>query len=229
MKHNNCIKVTDEIFQVGGSSLTMPEDAAIYLIHCDNQTALVDSGTGLATDRLIKNIESFGLVPEQITHLFLTHCHYDHTGGAAALRNYLKNCKIFMHVLDAVYLESGDNHTTAATWYDEQITGCLVDEKMDCDYLEIPFGQRNITAHHVPGHSPGSMVYTMHSQGLKVMFGQDVHGPLHPTLKSNRRDYAASLQRMLEMNCDILCEGHYGIIKHQKEVAKFIRSFMSFD
>ncbi|MBF0437434.1 MAG: MBL fold metallo-hydrolase [Magnetococcales bacterium] len=129
MKNNNIIEVTDEIFQVGGSSLTMPEDAAIYLIHYDNQTALVDAGTGLATDRLINNIESFGLVPEQITHLFLTHCHYDHTGGAATLRKYLKNCKIFMHALDAVYLESGDNHTTAAIWYDKHLAdlpnGCI--------------------------------------------------------------------------------------------------------
>lgn len=227
MKKSNTIRVTDEIFQVGGSPLTTPEDAAIYMIHCDNQTALVDSGTGLATDRLFHNMASLGVIPETITHLFLTHCHYDHTGGAAGLRHSLTGCKIFMHALDAVYLEEGDHYTTAATWYDEQITACCVDVKIEGERLEIPFGQRMITAHHVPGHSPGSMVFTMESQGLQVMFAQDVHGPLHPTLKSNRRDYNLSLQRMLAMNCDILCEGHYGIIKGKKEVATFIRSFIS--
>jgi hypothetical protein len=59
-----------------------------------------------------------------------------------------------------------------------------------------------------------------------VLFGQDVHGPLHPSLLSNRRDYLQSLALMLDLNADILCEGHFGVINGRDAVRRFIRSYL---
>jgi hypothetical protein len=42
---------------------------------------------------------------------------------------------------------------------------------------------------HVPGHLPRSLVYVTVSQGKKIIFGQDVHGPLDASLLPNREDY----------------------------------------
>ncbi|MEA3273835.1 MAG: hypothetical protein U9Q81_00740 [Pseudomonadota bacterium] len=53
-----------------------------------------------------------------------------------------------------------------------------------------------------------------------------MHGPLHPSLLSSREDYLGSLQRLLELNADILCEGHFGIFRGKKAVRDFIRQFM---
>ncbi len=66
----------------------------------------------------------------------------------------------------------------------------------------------------------------MFSQGLKVVFAQDVHGPLHPSLLSSREDYLDSLQRLLDLDADILCEGHFGIFRGKEAVRDFIRQFM---
>ena len=44
------MRITDEVFQVGGPQLTAPQDAAIYLICCDGRAALIDAGSGRATD-----------------------------------------------------------------------------------------------------------------------------------------------------------------------------------
>ena len=66
----------------------------------------------------------------------------------------------------------------------------------------------------------------MESEGLKVLFGQDVHGPLHPSLLSNREDYRRSLQLLLELEADILCEGHFGVYRGKKEVAAFIQKYL---
>lgn len=49
-----------------------------------------------------------------------------------------------------------------------------------------------------------------------------MHGPLHPALLSNA-DYQASLQRLIDLDADVLCEGHYGIFKGRQEIG---RSFM---
>ena len=81
------VRITDEVFQVGGPQLTAPQDAAIYLICCDGLAALIDAGSGRANDTLLRNIAAAGLKPEDIELLLITHCHFDHTGGARALRN----------------------------------------------------------------------------------------------------------------------------------------------
>ena len=65
------------------------------------------------------------------------------------------------------------------------------------------------------------------SKGLRVVFAQDVHGPLHPSLLSDAVDYQASLQRLLDLDADILCEGHYGIFRNRRKAADFVRSFMA--
>ena len=69
-------------------------------------------------------------------------------------------------------------------------------------------------------------MYVLETEGRRVLFGQDIHGPLHPQLLSNRYDYIASLTMLLRLEADILCEGHYGVIRDKKEVRKFIQSFM---
>ena len=98
------ITITREIFQVGGQGLTAPEDAAIYLIQFDDHAALVDAGAGHGQKRLLGYLATVGVRPEQIEYLLLTHCHYDHTGGAHDLRDKL-GCPVVMHELDADFFE----------------------------------------------------------------------------------------------------------------------------
>ena len=61
---------------------------------------------------------------------------------------------------------------------------------------------------------------------IKVLFGQNVHGPLDPSLLSIHDDYRNSLKFMLGLDADILCEGHFGIYRGKNEVRKFIGSFL---
>ncbi len=218
--------ITKEIFQVGGGRLTSSEDAAIYLINFDGHAALVDAGTGAAQERLVANIKACGVNPQQIEYILITHCHYDHTGGVKALKN-LVPAQIVAHELEAPSLEQGDNVVTAAKWYGARLQPFDVDLKISGSKTDIPLGARVIQAIHTPGHSPGSMVYLTESENLKILFAQDVHGPLHPDLRSNPRDYQHSLQLLLSLEADILCEGHYGVYRGQKAVADFIKGFMA--
>jgi glyoxylase-like metal-dependent hydrolase (beta-lactamase superfamily II) len=174
---------------------------------------------------LLAHLATLGLRSEQIEYLLLTHCHYDHTGGARDLREAL-GCPVVAHELDAGFLERGDNEVTAASWYGAKLFPCPVDRRLSGVCETLPLGERSITALHVPGHSPGSLAYLTESEGQTVLFGQDVHGPLDFQLRSNRADYRASLERLLALEADILCEGHYGIFRGKAAVAEFIRSFL---
>jgi glyoxylase-like metal-dependent hydrolase (beta-lactamase superfamily II) len=219
------MKITNEIFQVGGSGLTSMEDAAIYLIHFGGQAALVDAGCGHAQERLFKNINGCAIDLEQIEYLLITHCHFDHTGGVQGIKERT-HCKVVAHELEAPYLEQGDDTVTAAKWYGSSLEPVAIDIELQGDEGEIDLGGREIKAIHTPGHSPGSVVYMTESEGLKILFGQDVHGPLDPSLLSNREDYVKSLNLLLSMEVDVLCEGHFGVFRGKKEVKDFIRSFL---
>jgi len=218
-------KITQEIWQVGGDSLTSPEDAAIYMIYFEDQAALIDAGTGREHKRLIANIKSCDVEICQIKYLFLTHCHFDHVGGAQKVREEC-NCQIVAHELDVVYLEEGDSDVTAARWYGKTLKPLRIDYAITSFEELFLIGNRRITSFHTPGHSPGSVVYLVESEGKKILFGQDVHGPLDPSLLSNQKDYKKSLQFLLSLKIDILCEGHFGIFEGKREIQSFIQSFL---
>lgn len=219
------VEITDEIYQVGGGSLTAPQDAAIYLVNLGDEAALIDCGCGEATDLLLANIEAAGVQPENIRTLLLTHCHFDHTGGAAELRRRF-GCSTVAHQIDAPVIEMGDDEVSAAFWYGKHLTPCPIDRKLVGKRERIVLGGRFIEAIHVPGHSPGSVVYLTESHGQRIVFAQDVHGPLHESLRSDATAYQTSLRTLLSLDADILCEGHYGIFEGQGSVAEFIRRFM---
>jgi glyoxylase-like metal-dependent hydrolase (beta-lactamase superfamily II) len=219
------MQITEEVWQVGGGNLTDPEDAAVYLICFSKQAALIDAGTGKAHERLISNIDKCGVNASQIEYVFLTHCHYDHTGGAQGVREAF-DCKIVAHELDALYLEKGDSNVTGARWYGEVLEPITVDHKITSFEESFVLGNRAIQSFHTPGHSPGSVVYLVESGGKRILFGQDVHGPLDPSLLSNRDDYIRSLKFLLSLKVDILCEGHFGIFKGPKDIQAYIESFL---
>ena len=219
------MEIYENLWQVGGAGFTAPEDAAIYLVRCGEKAALIDAGCGNAHNKLTDNISSVLPSTVEIEYLLLTHCHYDHTGGAAAVKKHY-GCNIIAHYLDAVYLERGDNDVTAASWYGARMDPLPVDRKIRRTRETINIGSGEITAYHCPGHSPGSLVFVADLDSARVLFGQDVHGPLDPSLLSDRKDYMKSLKFMLELNADILCEGHFGVYQGKAEIEQFIRSFL---
>ena len=47
-----------------------------------------------------------------------------------------------------------------------------------------------------------------------------------PSLKSDPAAYKKSLEPLISLEADILCEGHYGVIERAQEVTDFIKSFL---
>jgi glyoxylase-like metal-dependent hydrolase (beta-lactamase superfamily II) len=91
----------------------------------------------------------------------------------------------------------------------------------------LTIGNGTMTAIHCPGHSPGSVVYTTDLDGQLVLFGQDIHGPLHSEFLSDEQQYVDSLGRLLDLKADLLLEGHFGVIETKKEVQLFIEEWRS--
>ncbi len=171
----------------------------------------------------MKNIAECLEANAQIEYLLLTHCHFDHAGGAQAVRDEY-GLRIVAHESDAVYLETGDNRVTGAARCGAVFEPFAVDIKLQGQESALVIGGGIVKAIHCPGHSPGSVVYTAEIDGQLVLFGQDLSGPLHSEWLSNEEQYMASLERLLKLEADLLLEGHFGVIDTKREVREFIEN-----
>jgi glyoxylase-like metal-dependent hydrolase (beta-lactamase superfamily II) len=220
MKLSEIIK---DIFIVGGPDLTDGRDGCVYLLNL-GELILIDTGAGWSVDKIIKNIEKLGFDPKNLTKILLTHCHIDHIGGVPELKKRF-GPKIYIHILDAPPLEKGDQILTAASWYQTTFPPTLVDVKFNFPEEILRIGGEKIVCLHTPGHTPGSVCIYLDLNGKRILFAQDLHGPLLEEFGSNLGDWDRSTKKLLDLDADILCEGHFGIFKTKKEVKDYILSY----
>ncbi len=216
--------IVQGVWQVGGDGLSHGSDAAIYLVEGSAGAVLIDAGTGRSSEAVRRNITAAGVPPARVRWLVLTHCHVDHAAGVPGLRSFL-DLEVIAHARCAEILAPGEDPRTAADWYSMAMPAVQVDRPFE-GRTELDLGDRTLELHPWPGHSPGSIVATLDLPGQRVLFGQDVHGPIHRQLQSDWSAWQASLRALLELEADILCEGHYGVIHGKAAVARFIERFL---
>ena len=217
------LKIEEDIFIVGGPDITDGRDGCIYLINL-GEMILVDTGAGWSVDKIFKNIKGLGLDCKNLTKILLTHCHIDHVGGAPVIKRRFGS-KIYIHKLDAPPLENGDPILTAANWYQTSFPPTPVDVKFNLPEEILTIGEQKIICLHTPGHTPGSICIYLDKNGKRILFAQDLHGPILPEFGSNLGDWDHSTQKLLDLDADILCEGHFGIYKTKKEARDYILSY----
>ena len=110
---------------------------------------------------------------------------------------------------------------------EQRLEPFTVDIKLQGQESTLTVGSGAVTAIHCPGHSPGSVVYTTHIDGQLILFGQDIHGPIRSELLSDEEQYLASLARLVNLEADLLLEGHFGIFETKQEVREFIEDWIS--
>ena len=216
--------VTENIYLVGGADITDPRDCAVNLLDLGD-LVLIDAGAGPSYDEIVSNIENLGLNPATLKAVILTHCHIDHIGGAPQFRDTL-GVQIIMHHLDAEPVEQGDDGMTAAYWYNLQFPPMPVDVKLEKEEERLLFGNQEVVCLHTPGHTPGSLSVYLDRGGTRVLFGQDIHGPFSEEFGSDLAAWRRSMERLLALEADILCEGHFGVYQPKENVAEYIRHYL---
>lgn len=213
------------VYQIGGAGMSAADDAAVYLIDFVGEPVMIDSGAGRSFSQLINNIEDLSFSPTKISKLILTHCHIDHIGAAPLFKKQY-GTKIVIHKLDAQTVETGDAVKTAATWYGADFPPTKIDEKLSGASGVLKYGEDTLHWLHTPGHTPGSISLYLDRDGKRILFGQDIHGPFHKSFGSDINAWKKSMQILLSLNADILCEGHFGIYQPQEKVREYIERYL---
>ncbi len=217
-------EIWDGIYIVGGQKITDPRDCSVYLIDF-GELVLIDAGAGLSIDKILLNIKNLGLKSKAVSTVILTHCHIDHAGGAGRLKKEF-GVRIIIHEKDAVAVETRDIIRTAANWYNLEFPHLVVDCKIKDEEKRFYFSGQEIVCLHTPGHTPGSIAVYLERKGKKVLFGQDIHGPFRTEFGSDIRKWQNSMEKLISLQADILCEGHYGIYESKTKVKEYIERYL---
>jgi glyoxylase-like metal-dependent hydrolase (beta-lactamase superfamily II) len=217
------IRISERLFLIGSSEITDSRDCSVYLLDL-GELVLIDAGLGPSAPQIARNVKILGLEPEKISTLILTHCHIDHIGGAHYFRRKY-GTRLVMHEKDAAPVERGDATMTAASWYRLPFPPLPIDMILSCEE-SLQFGDDHIVCLHTPGHTPGSLsVYIDLPEG-RFLFGQDIHGPFYAEFGSDLTEWRKSMERLLSLEADTLCEGHFGVYSSKDAVRKYIMHYL---
>ncbi|HHO57084.1 MAG TPA: MBL fold metallo-hydrolase [Thermoplasmatales archaeon] len=180
-------------------------ESNVYLIE-DERNAVVDTGTGFYTERLLDEISRYVEV-KSIDYIILTHEHFDHCGGAADLKN-TTGAEICMHEMAARTLEEGEQWS--AMFFDAVQKATEVERKLR-EGDKIILGEAELRILHTPGHSPGSIC--LYDEKSRTLFSGDVvfaGGGIGRTdfYGGNAEQLVKSIKRLVELNVENLYPGH---------------------
>ncbi len=206
--------IVGKVYYLGSSG------CAVYLVATSERYVLIDAGMSL---NVLSRISDIGENLTAIGHCIITHFHIDHTATLHDLKTRVPDLKVYAHELDAFAIEE-PNHDkqTAANWYNVAYKPVALAQKFKRDSEILTIGKREFQIIHTPGHTPGSICVLVEEDTKKILFGQDIHGPFNADFGSDLAAYQRSMQKLLDIGADILCEGHYGIIEGKEDVRDFI-------
>ena len=220
MKHP--FQILKNVYMVGSADISHPYDCCVYLLNLGN-LVIVDSGAGLSFEKIISNIERLGFNPKNIKAVLATHAHIDHIGSLHKFQEQYKS-QLIAHELDANAIENGIGIAVEA--YGVDYLPCTVDVRLSGDEQTLKFGNHKLNTAHIPGHTPGSVAAYIDIDDKRILFGQDIHGPYLPEWGADRELAAASLQKLIDLKADILCEGHFGVYQPAEEVRRYIEYYL---
>ncbi|TFF68466.1 MBL fold metallo-hydrolase [Candidatus Thorarchaeota archaeon] len=190
-------------------------DSNIGYISSGDRRALVDTGTGMHSDSVQRDLNRLGVSIEDITDILLTHSHIDHIGGVVGILKET-NPTIHLHKSEAERINAGDMELTLSSHFGVKLPPMKIDNLLE-EGDTVNLGDVTLEVLHTPGHSIGSICLFEKSQSLMftgdTMFAGASFGRVDFPTGSPER-LVASLKRLSEIDFEIALAGHMHPIKH---------------
>lgn len=158
----------------------------VTVVFGGDRIGLVDTGLGKTpAGYLFPFIRGMGRGLEEVGLVVNTHRDMDHVGGNRAVKEGT-GARIAIHGLEADAVETADVRLG-----DGDVVG---------------LGDREFSVVHTPGHRPGSIC--LYDEGGRLLVsGDSVCGEVRHLIR-RKRAYIASLERLLELDVDVMVMSH---------------------
>ena len=227
-------RIAGNLYYVGSKGL------ASYLITTSQGHILINSDLETSVPLLQASVEKLGFKFADIKILLISHAHWDHNAGSAAIKK-LTGATYMVMEGDVPVVESGgktDFHygTTSSSLYPATKV-----ERVLQDGEEVRLGDAVLVAHLTPGHTKGCTTWTMRvREGGRtynvVIIGSPnvnpgyrlVNNPSYPQIAA---DYERTFRVLKSLPCDIFLGAHgdyfgldekYARLKQEAAPAPFI-------
>jgi glyoxylase-like metal-dependent hydrolase (beta-lactamase superfamily II) len=204
-------------------------DCCVYMIDTKSEAGLILIDAGI-TFEPFQNIEKEGFKSADLKHCLITHGHLDHYGVCHRLKEFNKDIKFYAHELDADRIERKQTEPFPNQFYAKyKYEPVKVTNRITKDNKILKFGQLEIKCIHIPGHTPGSIAYVLDIGGKKILFAGDIPGIAINIGDSNLNQYIKSMEKILKLDIDIMCEGHEEVSQPAEKVRRFIKGYLEFN
>ena len=192
----------------------------VVLVETAAGLVLIDTGPADAAGQVLANIRALGFDPRQVKWLLMTHEHYDHVGGMAAIQQ-ATGARLVVGPNVAKVMRTGGADPAdpqAALLAKEPMAPARVDRIL-AHGGGLTVGGTRFTLYANPTHSPGSTSWTWQScepgkcltiayaDSINPISADDYHFSDHP----ERIEAARAGLRVIEaLPCDLLLTPHPG-------------------
>jgi glyoxylase-like metal-dependent hydrolase (beta-lactamase superfamily II) len=215
--------------------------ANAYLLRGTDTLSLIDTGGHSSLPKIEKNLSEQGFKLSDITHILLTHGHWDHTGDLALLQKE-GNAVVVAHNIEAPLIRAGKDvrpdplsvpfiHRRFGKLFDGQPEPGPVHREVD-DGETLNNIYSGLRVVHLPGHSPGQVGYYCEQEGWLV--GGDVMMHVLPQLTLPLALFTLepavakqSILKVADLNPTALMLGHGAPIigRAQNAIARIAKRF----
>jgi metallo-beta-lactamase class B len=204
-------RIVGNVYYVGS------KDLATYLIVTPRGDILINSSLVSSVPLIKENVEALGFHFSDVKILLISHAHWDHAAGSAAIKR-LTGAKYMVMDADVPVVESGGKTdfqygAEAAS----QFPATKVDRVLH-DGDQVKLGGTVLVAHKTPGHTKGCTTWTMKvREGGKtydvVIVGSPNVNPgyklvgnaAYPTIAE---DYELTFRTLQSLPCDVFLGAH---------------------
>ncbi len=202
------VRIADHTWQIGTAGITA------VLIQTDDGAILIDGGLAQATDMLLAHMQALDVAPGDLEFILASHAHGDHAGAIAAVQR-ATGARVLNNAESAVLMAHGgsdDIHFGDDILYPPAQTDRIVH-----DGEVVALGDMRLTAHFIPGHTPGSLAWTWddtsNGKPLHIAYVDSLTAPGYQLTDNARyplivEDFQHSFATVRALPCDLLLTPH---------------------
>lgn len=236
-----------EPFKVFGNTYYVgPEGVSALLITSPGGHILVDGALTQSATLIDANIRKLGFRTEDIKLMVNGHAHYDHTGAFAALQR-VSGAPVAASPLGITALQSGNaapDDPQIGFGLEENSYPAVTKVRAAADGEVLRGGELAITAHHTPGHTPGSTSWTWKScegaRCLDIVYADSISAVAAPGFRftgdarrpSIEATFRQSIAKVAALPCDVFMTTHpqyAGLIEKAKHRTAEVNPFIDPD